>query len=108
MRKNFPFMLHRTLAEVDETERLRRWRGRNVHVVSNNWWGAARLRELEARAVEPGALCAPLRHDSGQGHILGSGSEQDGLHRHPRQHVETLRPDGAKHRFVVLPFREFI
>ena len=56
MRKHFPFMLHRTLAEVDETERLRRWRGRNVHVVSKNWWGAARLRELEARAVEPGAL----------------------------------------------------
>ena len=53
MRAHFPFMLHRTMLEVDQTERLRAFKAASVHAISKNWWGHAELRELEARAVEP-------------------------------------------------------
>lgn len=48
----FPFLSHRTLAEVDETEKLRAPKAADRHKFINSA-RAPRLQALEARAYEP-------------------------------------------------------
>lgn len=53
----WPFKSHRSIAEVDETDRLR---ARRAGRVTFTHTARYRLVALEARAVEPDAACPPL------------------------------------------------
>jgi hypothetical protein len=47
----FPWTSHRTMEDVEETEALRCWAKVVPYSMTSHTW--RRLRELEARAVEP-------------------------------------------------------